>query len=125
MDRSRHSDFRARLDAALTLKDARARIDELAMLAQAPLGIVETIQLDKALARTAHPYDRYPGVRIALLSTHTIEHLLLPSVSRIAAPPVPRSACGLVRSVPPRVARTKLCAESIPAQPDRAVAKCG
>ena len=71
------SDFRLRLQAALADTDARARLDGLARLAQSRLGVVETIQLDRALVRSAtDSVDGYARVRLAVLSTNTIDHLL-------------------------------------------------
>jgi FkbH-like protein len=71
------SDFRRQLQAALAQTDARLRLDALARLAQSPLGLIETIQLDRALVRsTAESIDGYLRVRVAILSTNTIDHLL-------------------------------------------------
>jgi FkbH-like protein len=71
------SDFRLQLQAALAETDTRARLDRLARLAQCRLGFIETIQLDRALVRSAaEPIDGYSRVRLAVLSTNTIDHLL-------------------------------------------------
>jgi FkbH-like protein len=71
------SDFRLQLQAALAETDTRARLDRLATLAQCRLGFIETIQLDRALVRgAAEPIDGYTPVRLAILSTSTIDHLL-------------------------------------------------
>ena len=71
------SDFRAQLQAALAAVDARARLDRLARLARSRLGFTETIQLDRALARSAaESIDGYARVRLAVLSSNTIDHLL-------------------------------------------------
>jgi FkbH-like protein len=71
------SDFRLQLQAALAETDARARLDSLARLAQCRLGFIETIQLDRALVRgAAEPVDGYTPVRLAILSTDTVDHLL-------------------------------------------------
>src|SRR5712671_2470972 len=71
------SSFRLQLQAALAKTDIRARLDALAGLAQSRLGLVETIQLDRALMRdAAEPIDGYTRVRLAVLSNNTIDHLL-------------------------------------------------
>ena len=71
------SDLRLQLQAALAQTDARARLDGLARLAQSRLGFIETIQLDRALVRdAAESIDGYAAVRLAVLSTNTIDHLL-------------------------------------------------
>ena len=73
---SANSDFRQQLGAALTQADLRARLDELSRLARSGLGFIETLQLDKALASFAtEPAANFPAVRVALLSSHTVEHL--------------------------------------------------
>jgi FkbH-like protein len=70
-------DFRLQLQAALRETDARARFDGLARLAQSRLGFIETIQLDRALVRSAaESIDGYARVRLAVLSANTIDHLL-------------------------------------------------
>src|SRR5882724_2833755 len=70
-------DFRLQIRAASAETDIRARLDALAGLAQSRLGLVETIQLDRALMRDAtEPIDGYTRVRLAVLSTNTIDHLL-------------------------------------------------
>src|SRR5258706_2681176 len=70
-------DFRLQLQIALAERDARARLDGLARLAQSRLGFTETIQLDRALmGGAAEPIDGYARVRLAVLSTDTIDHLL-------------------------------------------------
>ena len=70
-------DFRPQLQIALAETDARARLDGLARLAQSRLGLVETIQLDRALMRCAEePVEGYARMRLAILSTNTIDHLL-------------------------------------------------
>lgn len=71
------NDFRLRVQAALGNEDPRARFEGLARLAQSQLGFVETIQLDKALARgPADSVEGYARVRLAVLSANTIDHLL-------------------------------------------------
>jgi len=69
--------FRLLLQAALAEPDASARLDRLAELAQRPLEFLELIQLDRALAAGADWWSkRYARVRLAVLSSSTIEHLL-------------------------------------------------
>jgi FkbH-like protein len=71
-------DFRTALRQAVAVEDARARLDRLARLADSPtLGFVETLQLDRVLgAAPAAAVDGYVPVRLALLSSSTIDHLL-------------------------------------------------
>ena len=77
------SDFRLRLQAALAETQPRARLDGLARLAQPRLGFVETIQLDRALTHgAAESIDGYARVRLAVLSSDTIDHL--PPAIRVA-----------------------------------------
>jgi len=71
------NDFRLQLQAVLAETDKRARLDGLAILAQSRLGFVETIQLDRALVRSAaESIDGYARLRLAVLSSNTIDHLL-------------------------------------------------
>ena len=71
------NDFRLQLQAVLAETDKRARLDGLAILAQSRLGFVETIQLDRALVRSAaESIDGYARLRLAVLSANTIGHLL-------------------------------------------------
>ncbi|HKQ25253.1 MAG TPA: HAD-IIIC family phosphatase [Burkholderiales bacterium] len=71
------SDFRLRLQAALAEPDTRARLDGLARLAHSRPGLIETIQLDRALVGSAaESIDGYASVRLAVLSNNTIDHLL-------------------------------------------------
>ncbi len=76
-------DFRERLRAARALADANERFTKLAALAQSRLGFVEEIQLDRALSENVPAADEFLPVRIALLSSNTIDQLLPPI--RIAA----------------------------------------
>ena len=70
-------DFRLRLQDAIASGDAHARLNCLARLARDPLDFVQTIQLDKALTQLGpEAVDGYLPVRLAVLSTHTIGHLL-------------------------------------------------
>jgi FkbH-like protein len=69
-------DFRERLRQASTIADTAERVTALAALANHRLGFLETIQLDRALA--AAPADAAEGfapVRVALLSSCTVDHL--------------------------------------------------
>jgi FkbH-like protein len=69
-------DFRQGLRAALT---APEQLERLSSLAQHRLGFVETIQLDNALTRIDAPQAAgFASVRLALLSSATIDHLLPP-----------------------------------------------
>src|SRR5260221_12183133 len=75
--RAGQSDFRLHLRTVLAETDASARLDGLTKLAQSRLGLTETIQLDRVLMRdAAEPIDGYARVRLAVLSTNTIDHLL-------------------------------------------------
>jgi len=75
--RAGQSDFRLQLRTVLAETDASARLDGLTKLAQSRLGLTETIQLDRVLMRdAAEPIDGYARVRLAVLSTNTIDHLL-------------------------------------------------
>jgi FkbH-like protein len=70
-------DFRQRLQAATGATDPAARIESLAALAQHRLGLVETLQLDKALGEfPAEAPSGFSMVRIALLCASTVDHLL-------------------------------------------------
>src|SRR5215831_4054943 len=79
------ADFRGRLKAALAIRDDATRLDALRSLADTAPGYVETIQLDKALAGVAPEVAerRLTLIRVAVLSSATIEHLI-PGV-RVAA----------------------------------------
>jgi FkbH-like protein len=68
-------DFRGSLRQAQ--EPAPDRLEKLAALAQYRLGFLETIQLDRALARTgAESGDGFPAVRLAILSSATVDHLV-------------------------------------------------
>src|SRR3981189_171940 len=71
-------EFRSRLRAVLATEDADARLEQLMWLAASTLGYVEMIQLDKALTSVASAVieRRGPLVRLALLSSATIDHLV-------------------------------------------------
>lgn len=71
------NDFRSRLQAALARTHPRARLDDLARLARSDLNFVETIQLGSELARIAtEAIEGYGQLRLAILSTSTVDHLL-------------------------------------------------
>jgi FkbH-like protein len=70
------SDFRTDFRAALELADPAQRLERLTALAQHRLGLLETIQLERALDAIA--VDKVPGrtvLRVALLGTSTADHL--------------------------------------------------
>lgn len=72
-------DFAARLRAARTATDPVQRDAEFGALARLPLGFLETIQLDTAYTRSAAAIPSgLTRVRVALLSSCTIDHLLPP-----------------------------------------------
>jgi FkbH-like protein len=70
--------FRERLISARAIEDSRVRLDSLIALAGAGPGYLETIQLDKALAgvEPAAIEARLTRLRVALLSSATINHLI-------------------------------------------------
>jgi len=71
------ADFRASLKAALATANPVEHLDRLASLAQYRLGFLETIQLDNAFTRIAEEPNRgFQRVRLAVLSSCTIDHLL-------------------------------------------------
>lgn len=70
-------DFRQSLRTALAVTDPLERLETLAALAQHQLGFLETIQLDNALGKTAATANApFVQIRLALLSSCTIDHLL-------------------------------------------------
>ncbi|MEP6876086.1 MAG: HAD-IIIC family phosphatase, partial [Burkholderiales bacterium] len=70
-------DFAQRLRDARATTDPEDRIERLAALAQFRLGFLENIQLDNALVRTtASGPLAFPRVRLAILGSCTIDHLL-------------------------------------------------
>ena len=70
-------DFRVDLGAALQSPDPTDRLEKLASLAQYRLGYLETLQLDRALGRlTLEPPPDFATVRLAVLSSSTVNHLL-------------------------------------------------
>lgn len=70
-------DFRDKLKAAVSLSDPRASLEALAELAHLDLGLIETIQVDNAVARsTPAAVEGWKPMRLAVLSNSTIEQLL-------------------------------------------------
>ncbi len=71
------TDFRQSLRAAIDAPGAEDRLERLAALAQHSLGLVETLQLDKALGQLPpETASGFSAVRIALLCASTVDHLL-------------------------------------------------
>ena len=69
-------DFREDLGAALAQANPRDGLEGLASLAACRLGFLETIQLDRALARLgAKEAPGYAPVRLAILASSTVDHL--------------------------------------------------
>jgi FkbH-like protein len=69
-------DFREDLRGALARPAPEDRLEDLASLAGRRLGFVETIQLDRALARLGIKEARgFQPVRLAILASSTIDHL--------------------------------------------------
>lgn len=84
------ADFRRELQAATGASAAAERLERLAALAQTRLSFIENIQLDNALRATdrladaaGQPAAAMTRVRLALLSSSTVDHLLPPL--RVAA----------------------------------------
>ena len=70
-------DFRVDLGAALKSPDPTDQLENLASLAQYQLGYLETLQLDRALGQlTLEPPPDFATVRLAVLSSSTVNHLL-------------------------------------------------
>jgi FkbH-like protein len=80
-------DFRERLQRAGALADPAERLRALAALSQFRLGVVEELQLDRAVSKCVAQVDPRSAdllpVRIALLSSATVDHLL--AAVRVAA----------------------------------------
>jgi FkbH-like protein len=82
--RERARDFRGELAAAAALPDVDARLARFAYLAASNPGMIETIQLDKALrAIPADAPNSFTTVRVVLAGSPTLDHLL-PAI-RVAA----------------------------------------
>ena len=70
-------DFHVDLGVALESSDPTACLEKLASLSQYRLGYLETLQLDRALGRlTLKPGSGFALVRLAVLASSTINHLL-------------------------------------------------
>ena len=77
------SDFRSDLRAALDQAKLTDRLEGLAALAGHRLGFLETVQLDRALARLdVKEASGFQTVRLAILSSSTVDHL--PPAIRVA-----------------------------------------
>jgi FkbH-like protein len=76
----RPANFRNRLRSVLADADPAVRLRGLADLAKVDLGYLETLQLDRSLGKlsAAGEVPEFPRVRIAVLSTSTVDHLLPP-----------------------------------------------
>lgn len=68
------TDFRSRLKSALALPDSQ-RLEALLPLAQSRLGLIETVQLDRAL-RTVGSGPGFVPLRLIVLASATVDHLL-------------------------------------------------
>ncbi len=70
-------EFRKRLKVALLIDDPNERLENLSQLTQSQLNFLETIQLDNALQGIAGDTEfSIPRIRLALLASCTIDHLL-------------------------------------------------
>src|SRR5262245_29517409 len=73
-------DFTAELEAAARVEDEPSRLAALGALAQQRLTFLETLKLDRALAREVLlPAAGYAAVRLAVLGSCTVDHLI-PSI---------------------------------------------
>jgi len=73
----RSNNFREYLKKALTIDDVDERLNRLFNLAQFQLGYVDMIQVDKAiLSFSKYAETEFKHVRLAILSSCTIDHLL-------------------------------------------------
>jgi hypothetical protein len=75
------ADFRQSLKSALEADETERRLEKLSAVAQLRLGLVETIQVDNALKTVAKETASgsvagFPRVRLAVLASSTIDHLL-------------------------------------------------
>src|SRR5450755_1818100 len=71
------ADFRGSLRTVQALQAPGERLEKLASLAQHRLGYVETIQVDRVLGTSVASLPQgYTPVRLALLSTSTVDHLV-------------------------------------------------
>ena len=69
-------DFRVDLGVALESPDPTDCLEKLASLAQHQLGYLETLQLDRALGLTRESGSGFAIVRLAVLASSTVNHLL-------------------------------------------------
>ena len=69
-------DFRVDLGVALELPDPTDCLEKLASLAKHQLGYLETLQLDRALGLTRESGSGFAIVRLAVLASSTVNHLL-------------------------------------------------
>jgi len=70
-------EFRKRLKVAFLIDDPKERLENFTELAQSQLNFLETIQLDNALQGIADDTEgSIPRIRLALLASCTIDHLL-------------------------------------------------
>jgi FkbH-like protein len=68
-------DFQRTLASALCIDAPQARIERLASLAGYRLGILETLQLDRALGRVGSELDGFPSLRLAIIGSAALNHL--------------------------------------------------
>jgi FkbH-like protein len=70
------TDFRGELKAALQIRDRAEGLEKLVGLAQQRLGLVDTIQLDRALtAIMSGAKSGFSSLRLAILASSTVDHL--------------------------------------------------
>ena len=69
-------DFRVDLGVALESPDPTDCLEKLASLAKHQLGYLETLQLDRALGLTRESGSGFAIVRLAVLASSTVNHLL-------------------------------------------------
>jgi len=69
--------FRDELRVAQTIEPPANRLERLTALSQYRLGYIETVQLDRALGSiAAQPQSSYATIRLAVLASSTVDHLL-------------------------------------------------
>lgn len=71
-----HADFRAALKSATQLPDGAQRLAALADIAQHRLDALQTIQVERQVGEGATLPEGWSRVRLAVLASHTVEHLL-------------------------------------------------
>jgi FkbH-like protein len=69
-------EFQSILSAALACANREERLGQLAFVAQHNLDYLQTIKLDRALSGISNEATNFPSVKIALLSSGTVDHLL-------------------------------------------------